>query len=235
MKTARARAAALPAAPLPSPYLPATAPALRQERSARLLQGAQTSVDDDALRVQAAIGRAVRRYRRSHDLTIAGLAAQAARSRGMLSKIENGIVAPSIDTLIVLARALHVPVAAFFTDGALAAAATFLPAGQELPMRRGKRAGHSCRLIGDAAGDRGVVELHLVTLSQPADVFPHFKQAGAAILHMLEGEIGYRHGTDVYLLRAGDTLSFDAAASHGPLAPARRPLRCLGILCCSRD
>jgi len=221
MKTERAAA-------LPSPYPPAATSASPKDG------GAEASIDDTG-RLQAAIGRAVRRCRRSQGLTVAGLAALAARSRGMLSKIENGLVAPSIDTLNVLARALNVPVAAFFTV-APAAGATFLPAGRELPMRRrGKPVGPACRLVGHAAGDRGAIELHLITLSQPGDAFPHFKHATATVLHMLEGEMGYRHGEDVYLLRAGDTLSFDAAASHGPVAPVTRPLRCLAVLCCSRD
>jgi len=221
MKTERAAA-------LPSPYPPATASASSKDGGAEALIA-------DTCRLQAAIGRAVRRCRRSQGLTVAGLAVLAARSRGMLSKIENGLVAPSIDTLSVLARALNVPVAAFFTE-APAAGATFLPAGRELPMRRrGRRAGQACRLVGHAPGNGDPVELHMITLSQPGDAFPHFKHASAAVLHMLEGEMGYRHGEDVYLLRAGDTLSFDAAASHGPVAPVARPLRCLAVLSCGRD
>ena len=51
----------------------------------------------------------MRNLRRKLDLTGAELADQAGLSAGMLSKIENGAVSASIDSLEALARALNVP------------------------------------------------------------------------------------------------------------------------------
>src|SRR5262245_35106944 len=60
------------------------------------------------------IGNQVRNLRRKLDLTGAELADQAGLSAGMLSKIENGAVSASIDSLAALARALNVPRTTFF-------------------------------------------------------------------------------------------------------------------------
>ena len=63
--------------------------------------------------IAEAIGTQVRNLRRKLDLTGAELAIQAGLSAGMLSKIENGAVSASIDSLEALARALNVPLTTF--------------------------------------------------------------------------------------------------------------------------
>jgi transcriptional regulator with XRE-family HTH domain len=55
--------------------------------------------------LEAGIGAEVRRLRKSLDLTMAELAASSGISAGMLSKIENGAISPSLATLDSLAKA----------------------------------------------------------------------------------------------------------------------------------
>ena len=64
--------------------------------------------------LEAAIGREVRNFRRQQNMTVAELAGITGLSIGMLSKIENGITSPSLNTLQVLSHAFSVPVTAFF-------------------------------------------------------------------------------------------------------------------------
>jgi DNA-binding XRE family transcriptional regulator len=64
--------------------------------------------------LEVAIGREVRAFRQQLDMTVMELAKAAGLSTGMLSKIENGGISPSLSTLQALSRALHVPVTAFF-------------------------------------------------------------------------------------------------------------------------
>ncbi len=65
-------------------------------------------------RLETAIGREVREFRRQLDMTVAELSKQAKLSAGMLSKIENGRVSASLESLEALARALNVPLTSFF-------------------------------------------------------------------------------------------------------------------------
>jgi hypothetical protein len=44
---------------------------------------------------------------------------------------------------------------------------------------------------------------------------------------MLEGEVDYRHGDQVYPLKPGDSLFFDADAPHGPEVLVKLPARYL--------
>ncbi|BBK45355.1 MerR family transcriptional regulator [Allostella vacuolata] len=187
-------------------------------------------------RLEAAIGRAVRAFRQRHDLTVAALAARAGLSVGMLSKIENGRTSPSLGTIQRLADALGVPVTAFLRSYEEQRDAVYVPAGQGLAIeRRGTRAGHQYQLLGHGIGKRIAVEPYLITLTEKSDVFPVFQHAGQEFIHMLAGEVVYRHGAKAWLLRPGDSLLFDADAPHGPEELRRLPIRFLSILVSERE
>src|ERR1700729_3933389 len=74
-----------------------------------LRTGSAAPSELSAQRLQAIIGFEVRSLRKSIDLTVAALGAAAGISGGLLSKIENGSIAPSLATLEALAGALNVP------------------------------------------------------------------------------------------------------------------------------
>jgi transcriptional regulator with XRE-family HTH domain len=186
--------------------------------------------------LEVAIGREVRDFRKKLDMTVAELAKLSSLSAGMLSKIENGMTSPSLDTLQALSRALHVPVTAFFRRYEEERDATFVPAGQGLTIeRRGTRAGHQYQLLGHTLRRSIAVEPYLITLTEKSDVFPIFQHAGVEFLYMLEGEVGYRHGNKTYVMRPGDSLFFDADAPHGPDDLRKLPIRFLAIICYSRE
>jgi DNA-binding XRE family transcriptional regulator/mannose-6-phosphate isomerase-like protein (cupin superfamily) len=210
-------------------------PAARRDEAPKF-QDPHGLVDAIQARLEVAIGREVREFRKKLDMTVADLAKLADLSAGMLSKIENGMTSPSLDTLQALSRALHVPVTAFFRRYEEERDATFVPAGQGLTIeRRGTRAGHQYQLLGHTLRKNIAVEPYLITLTEKSDVFPIFQHAGVEFLYMLEGEVGYRHGNKTYVMRPGDSLFFDADAPHGPDELRKLPIRFLSIICYSRE
>ncbi|MFV2054448.1 helix-turn-helix domain-containing protein [Aliiroseovarius sp. YM-037] len=188
--------------------------------------------------LEVAIGREVRAFRRKQEITVAELSATTGLSIGMLSKIENGNTSPSLTTLQTLANALSVPLTAFFRGFEEARTAVHTKAGEGVEHEReGTRANHQYNLLGHiGANSSGViVEPYLITLSDKADVFPTFQHAGIETIYMLEGEVGYRHGDDVYFLKPGDTLFFDADAPHGPETLVQLPARYLSVISYPQD
>jgi transcriptional regulator with XRE-family HTH domain len=180
------------------------------------------------------IGREVRAFRKKLGITVADLAVATDISLGMLSKIENGITSPSLTTLQALSRALGVPVTAFFRRFEEERSAVFVKAGQGLDVeRRGTRAGHQYNLLGHIGSNTSgvVVEPYLITLTEDSDVFPTFQHEGMEFLYMLEGEVVYRHGSNLYPMKPGDSLFFDADAPHGPEQLTKLPMRYLSIIC----
>ncbi|HEX9769672.1 MAG TPA: helix-turn-helix domain-containing protein [Kiloniellales bacterium] len=186
--------------------------------------------------LEVAIGREVRTFRQQLDMTVMALAKAAGLSTGMLSKIENGGISPSLGTLQALSRALHVPVTAFFRRFEEERTATFVRAGKGLKIeRRGTRAGHQYELLGHSSGKRIQVEPYLITLTEESDVFPLFQHSGVEFLYMLEGEVGYRHSDKTYVLQPGDSLYFDADAPHGPEELRKLPIRFISVIAYPRE
>lgn len=183
--------------------------------------------------LEVAIGREVRAFRKQHNMTVADLAKATGLSIGMLSKIENGNTSPSLNTLQTLAHVLSVPLTAFLRRFEETRSAVHTKSGEGVEMEReGTRAGHQYNLLGHIGSNASgvVVEPYLITLSETSDTFPTFQHEGIETIYMLEGEVNYRHGTDVYPLQPGDTLFFDADAPHGPEVLVRLPIRYLSII-----
>ena len=188
--------------------------------------------------LEVAIGREVHGFRTKLGLTVSDLASAAGLSNGMLSKIENGLISPSLTTLQALSRALGVPVTAFFRRFEECRGAVFVKAGEGLPIeRRGTRNGHQYHLLGHTndLSSRVVVEPYLILLTAESDVFPLFQHAGLEFLYMLEGEVVYRHSDKLYRMEPGDSLFFDADAPHGPEELRRLPIRFLSIISYARQ
>lgn len=181
--------------------------------------------------LEAAIGTQVREFRQKLNMTVVELAKVANVSAGMLSKIEHGLTSPSLTTLHSLARALHVPVTALFRRFEEERDVSFVKAGKGLDIeRRGTRAGHQYQLLGHTIGKSIGVEPYLITLTDESDTFPVFQHSGVEFIYILEGEVGYRHGSKRFVMEPGDSLFFDADAPHGPEELRELPLRYLSII-----
>ena len=183
--------------------------------------------------LEIAIGHEVRAFRKKLGITVTDLATATGISLGMLSKIENGNISPSLTTLQSLSRALGVPVTAFFRRYEEPRNAVFVKAGEGVELeRRGTRAGHRYNLLGHIDNNTAgvVVEPYLITLTADSDTFPAFQHEGMEFLYMLEGEVVYRHGDRLFTMQPGDSLFFDADARHGPEQLVRLPIRYLSII-----
>ena len=181
--------------------------------------------------LEESIGLEVRRLRDQLRMTISELARSADMSGGMLSKIENGSTSPSLSSLQALSRALNVPLTALFKGFEQSREATFVKAGDGLEIeRRGTRAGHQYVLLGHAPHSDLTIEPYLIKLEDSSDVFPVFQHDGLEFIYMLEGEVVYRHGDNIYTLQPGDSLFFDADAQHGPEEMTKLPIRYLSII-----
>ena len=206
-------------------------PRPRKRRPEPTLRTGSAAPDVAENSIEASIGAEVRRLRKSLDLTVAGLAATAGLSTGMLSKIENGGISPSLATLDALAKALNVPITQLFTDAEERRDCSFVKAGKGARIeRRGTKAGHLYDLLGHSLEGEIAVEPYLITLSEGAEPYTQFRHAGVEFIYMLSGKVNYRHADRTYAMEPGDALFFDAAARHGPETLAKLPMQYLSII-----
>jgi len=206
------------------------------ESDTSLRTGSTAPSELSARPLEASLGFEVRRLRKSIDLTVAELGAAAGISAGMLSKIENGSISPSLGTLDALAKALNIPISRLFAETDERRDCSFVKAGAGVRIeRRGTKAGHLYDLLGHSLGGRVGVEPYLITLAEDAVPYTHFRHSGVEFIYMLSGKVRYRHGDRTYLMEQGDALFFDAAARHGPEDLIVVPMRYLSIIIYPRE
>jgi transcriptional regulator with XRE-family HTH domain len=203
----------------------------RPDKGEVLRTGSLAPVEDSPRSLEIAIGAQVRRLRKSLDLTVAELGNAAGISAGMMSKIENGTISPSLATLKALATSLNVTITELFSETEEHRGSSFVKAGQGTRIeRRGTKAGHLYDLLGKSIKGDVIVEPYLITLKEDAVPYTQFRHAGVELIYMLSGKVRYRHGSESYLMEPGDTLCFDAAALHGPEELIEAPMQYLSII-----
>lgn len=180
----------------------------------------------------ARVGAAVRRLRSAQGLTLADVAGKAGISSAMLSRVETGDVAPSLDTLAALADALGTSCASLLREQDQPESdAQHVKKGEGLEVvRRGTRRGHTYHLLASDRGPRRVFEPFLVTLTSKSEEFPDFEHPGVEFIHILEGSLRYRHGSESFLLKPGDSLTFRGDVPHGPDKLLKLPVRMLSVI-----
>ncbi len=164
-------------------------------------------------------------------MKVSDLAMAANLSVGMLSKIENGGISPSLTTLQAISRGLAVPITWLVSRFESERTAVFVRSGSDAAPDF-EPASHECKSLGhpDVNANGLRVEPCMITLTCETDVFPVSSHQGMVFLYILQGEIVFRHGAIPYRLTPGDSLFFDAATQHGADELAKLPVRCLSIV-----
>ena len=190
------------------------------------------SASPDAALLGRYVGHAVREQRLAHRLTLGQVAERAAVSRSLLSKIENGLVSASLDTLARIAQALGVSMSALFKHWDVPEGrAQHVKAGQGMEVvRRGTPSGHTYHLLAYDQGPRKRFEPFLISIDDPSESFPDFEHPGTEFIHMLAGTMEYRHGRQTYLLQPGDSLTFSGQIPHGPGRLVELPIRFVTVI-----
>ena len=206
--------------------------ASRTKRAPSRKKRAARQRDSDGVKLGQLVGKAVRRLRTAHGLTLGEVSGRAGISRAMLSRLETGDVMPSLETLAALTTALGVGLAQLLQDvSGDGNPAQLVRRGEGLEVvRRGTRRGHTYHLLAADRGPRKIFEPFLVTLNDKSEVFPAFEHPGVEFIYVLEGKLTYRYGDENYPLRPGDALSFAGHVPHGPETLERLPIRLLSII-----
>jgi transcriptional regulator with XRE-family HTH domain len=178
------------------------------------------------------LGHSIHHLRLQNGLTLAEVSEKAGISKGMLSKIENGLSSTSLETLELLANALGVTIARLFQGYNLPSSAVqFVKKGHGMEVvRRGTRSGHTYHLLAYDQGPQKLFEPFLISLEDPGEEFPSFEHPGTEFIYMLEGIMDYRVGDEVFTLEAGDSLTFRGEIPHKPEKQSQHPIRFLSMI-----
>jgi len=218
----------------PSPFPTAT-----KTRVPARLAKPRTPVEDEAPKrsqTAAQLGGQIRSLRLAGDISAASLAKGAGLSRSMLSRIEHGLVSPSIEALDRISTALDVPMSRFFVDQIRRTDCSLVHAGKGLRVEReGVIRGYSYELIGHLLSGNLFVEPYKVELTAEAEPYTTFQHPGTKFLYFLSGRLRYRYGNRLMSIGPGDSLLFDATALHGAEAILERPVSYLSVVFTLRE
>ena len=182
------------------------------------------------------LGEQIRALRVASGASGGELARNCGISRSMLSRVERGLVSPSVETLDRIAHGLDIPLSRFFCEPGSRSDMSFVPAGQGIVVER-LGAGTDCRhaLLGHVLSGNLFVEPHFVTLLPDAQPHAGTQHAGLKFLYMMSGRVRYRYGTRLLELGQGDALLFEASALHGVDAIIEAPACYLAIVLTLRN
>ncbi|MEY3309532.1 MAG: hypothetical protein RLZZ413_3570 [Pseudomonadota bacterium] len=171
-----------------------------------------------AIPIDKRVGTVVRRRRQDNGLTLAELASGADMSSAMLSRIENGQAAASLDVLERICGALGVGIATLFSelDQKQGSAQLIKAADQLEVVRSGTKHGHTYRLLSYNLGPRKLFEPFLIEMDKESERYPRFQHPGTEMIYMLNGQMQYQFGDKTYLLKPGDAFTFSGEVEHGP-------------------
>ena len=173
--------------------------------------------------LQTAIGRSVRDWRRRHDLNGLDLAKAAGISLGMLSRIENGTVSPSLGTLQAIGSALGVPVTDLIRGYNEQSRAVFVSSHYE-----SLRDKVSTTLVREISSSTPLaLDAIVVRLASEQDKQQRQEERGTFYVHCLAGEVTYGHAAKRYAMAPGDSLTFEASGPHGVTKGTRFPVKLL--------
>lgn len=170
--------------------------------------GASMNTDNPA---EAQVGQRLRELRQQKNLSVRALAALSGLAINTLSMIENGKTSPSVSTLQILARALAVPIAAFFEQETVAKKVVHVRRQQRpvvtVDTTRLEHLGK------DLAGS--AVQPFVVTLEPGSgsgqSLIVH---TGHEFVYCLNGQVRYWIEGETYLLETGDSIVFESHLPH---------------------
>ena len=167
--------------------------------------------------IDRAIGASLRDLRMQRSMSARRLADLAGISAAMVSRIENGLVSPSVGTLAALSEVLEVPIASLFREAHTEHTDyTLVRSGEGLKSTRITE-NHSHDYVNLALHSRKDLRFQArrVELLRDGGPPPTYIGHGVVFVQVLSGEAVYCYGKQHFTLKEGDSISLDAELNHG--------------------
>ena len=173
---------------------------------------------DDLGAVLATVGPRLRALRRQRDTTLAALAEATGISVSTLSRLESGQRRPTLELLLLLARAHGVPI-----DELVGAPPTGDPRVHMRPVSR-----HGMTLIPLTRRPGGVQAYKLIIPVRRESPEPQTHE-GYEWLYVLDGQLRLVLGDQDLVLRPGEAAEFDTRVPHWFGSAGGRPVELLSL------
>lgn len=182
------------------------------------------------------LGRVLRERRAHHGWTLADVATMTGISASTLSKIENGLLSPTYDKILQLARGLGVEIADLFSPGEASKPAVVVARRSVSRQHEGQRLDTEfysyTYLCSDVAHKRIIPIRVEVRATEPEQMGGLSSHVGEEFVEVLQGRMRlYSEYYEPIELEPGDSVYLDSTMKHGYLSVGDQP--CVIMVMCS--
>jgi len=176
------------------------------------------------------LGRKAKALRQSRGMTLDEVVSRTNFTVSWLSKLENGLLTPSLDGLVRLAKVLECGVEDL-VEGLVARPRVVVTkqGNGRLESRKNGKSGHDVEQLSESWRGRGMETAVLHLRRGRSDTMP-MTEVGERFLHVLDGEVQLVCGDSIERLSTGDSVYLDARVPHTLHGDARRRSRVLSVL-----
>lgn len=184
------------------------------------------------------IGDRIRKLRLKRELSLEELAKKTTLSPTVLAKIEEHAVSPPLGTMILLAKALQVPLGDIFGDHADSPYCIVRSDDQNSASRFGStggRSGYNYKSLGRQKQNRQM-EPFLVTLTPTESPLAEPNQhEGEEILFVLEGQVKVQLADHTDILNPGDSIYYDSNLPHVVACHGEQPAKIFAVIYAEKE
>lgn len=153
--------------------------------------------------------------RRLNGLSLEQLARQSGLTKSYLSKVERGLSAPSISSVLKLARAFGVGSGQLLGESIEDGDIAVCRAAERVPFSRGKgRAGYAYAAIAAHRRRKAMIPFVMRPPFRRGKVIDLVTHAGEEMVFVISGEMEIAFRDRVVSLKAGDSIYFNAGLPH---------------------
>jgi transcriptional regulator with XRE-family HTH domain len=178
------------------------------------------------------IGQKLRQLRLRKKIALTDLGKHTGLSASMLSQLENGKLVPTLPTLSRIAMVFDVGLEHFFGEKRVKRTFAIVRAEDRLRFPDQPDSpvpGYYFEVLAFGAPQKSVsaylAEFPKIDLN---DSSSHFHE-GSEFIHVLEGVLAINYQTEEHLLRAGDSVYFDASEPHFYCGQSESPARAIVV------
>ena len=175
----------------------------------------------------ARIGSNLKQLRVESGLSQKGLAEAAQLSPTLISRIENGLVRPSIATLELIAQSLKVDIGYFFRDEEKRQFVISYRGGRKnVPSQRGYDVETLVEDMDNHFMDPVIVSLKGKDEEDTVELAMH---EGQEFMYVLEGKVEVILGSKRFVLKQGDAAYWNGNVPHKGISLSRKPAKTLNV------
>lgn len=161
--------------------------------------------------VSVDVGARLKALRHDRKVSMRTLAKQSGLSANALSMIERGLTSPSVSTLSKLAGALEVPITAFFRQLPDQKKVVLSQEGERIQLRQ------ICASWESLGSEKftGPIDAYKLAMDEGGSSGPYpITHSGSEFIYVSSGQLQCVIDEQIYPLKAGDSLLFEACLGH---------------------